>query len=343
MKEIGFCPEVISGPLKELSHLDCGYPDSFHVQEDKSNPGKYILNSGHRIGVAKVLGIKEVEAYVNEIYIPKHTQQEYEDFVKNTYNKSCAYNGIDFPYGVKLTGRDNWEKMYGKYFRSLPASYFTGRKVLDVGCNIGGLSFFLLQHGANVTGVDINKQAIDIANKISYFEFPGRDIKFICSSMSDIDSLKLPKFHTAFVNQSIYHATPSGEEVLEKISSLCIESLFMFTNLSSSLVKCDLDFPGQFIPTLDELKDFLKRNNFRKLILLQPDILSILSKNKNGCRAKTSFIALKEDYIAEIIPKNTIAVFIDLISGKSKTGTKDCMTWKKKEATKENKKGEKIV
>jgi len=38
-----------------------------------------------------------------------------------------------------------------------------GSTALDVGCNKGGVSLFLAQHGLNVLGVDINEAAIDEA------------------------------------------------------------------------------------------------------------------------------------------------------------------------------------
>ncbi|UCC20463.1 MAG: class I SAM-dependent methyltransferase [Promethearchaeota archaeon] len=40
-----------------------------------------------------------------------------------------------------------------------------GKKVLDVGCGRGRLSFYLAQNGANVVGIDLSKNFIDFCNK----------------------------------------------------------------------------------------------------------------------------------------------------------------------------------
>ncbi len=40
-----------------------------------------------------------------------------------------------------------------------------GDRILEVGCSSGGSAFFFAQHGATVTGVDFDIQAIKVANK----------------------------------------------------------------------------------------------------------------------------------------------------------------------------------
>lgn len=56
------------------------------------------------------------------------------------------------------------------------------RKVIDVGCGYGAESIYLAERGFEVTGIDINKEAINFAkNRAKRFNLKA---KFICSDVS---------------------------------------------------------------------------------------------------------------------------------------------------------------
>ena len=57
-----------------------------------------------------------------------------------------------------------------------PAGGIAGKKVLDLGCGLGGLSFYFAHKGAEVTGVDISSLAIMGAKELALAQ--GLEIDF---------------------------------------------------------------------------------------------------------------------------------------------------------------------
>ena len=43
-----------------------------------------------------------------------------------------------------------------------------GKEILEIGSNTGAMSFALAQRGANITGIEINKERVDLCNKIAH-------------------------------------------------------------------------------------------------------------------------------------------------------------------------------
>lgn len=58
-------------------------------------------------------------------------------------------------------------------FRDFPEFDFKGKRVLELGCGIGGRSIWLAKNGAaDVVGIDINRAEIDEANRLRAERFP---------------------------------------------------------------------------------------------------------------------------------------------------------------------------
>lgn len=55
---------------------------------------------------------------------------------------------------------------------------YSGKKVLDIGCGVGTLDFYLASKGNKVEGVDISVRAIRLARKNANFLGMGKNIKF---------------------------------------------------------------------------------------------------------------------------------------------------------------------
>ena len=101
-----------------------------------------------------------------------------------------------------------------------------GKRVLDIGCNIGQFSFFAKQAGAKyVLGIDVikNKGFIDLANRIK--EFLRLDIDFKCIDVSD-DLLLKGKFDIILcmsVYHYMYHQYRSHDKIFKIFSQMCDE------------------------------------------------------------------------------------------------------------------------
>lgn len=338
IKKNGFNPMASSSPYKVFRGLDAALPQAFTV--GRREDGKYEISTMHRATALKALGIKKVQAYCMMPHEVRHTKEEYNDFLASFPKGGSHKVKINLTYG-SINGRDDWENnIYKKVFGINPR-YFLGKRILDACCNTGGLSFLLLQDGADIVGIDILEEAIIIARRVADFEFGYRrkDIKFIHGSVYDMDKMGLPHFDICFVNQSIYKVRPNGEEALQKICELCDESLWMYTYIDSIPNQFKDDFPGMYTPTLFELKDFLKRNGFKKLII---------PANENNCTKlpglgykifgepriedcgrvdKIGLIATKKEYFNECLNKKDVFFFSDLMTDKEVIGTKDKMDW----------------
>ncbi len=65
------------------------------------------------------------------------------------------------------------------------------KKVLDIGCGVGPLSFYLSNLGAFVLGIDVSARAIALA-KYTQLETRSDSVKFIHSSLSGTDDKSAP-------------------------------------------------------------------------------------------------------------------------------------------------------
>jgi len=67
--------------------------------------------------------------------------------------------------------------MYAQVLRQLAPHLKPGIEVLDIGCNNGNLSLFMATEGCNVLGIDIARNAIDLAlNSANYYNI--HNVKF---------------------------------------------------------------------------------------------------------------------------------------------------------------------
>ncbi len=82
-----------------------------------------------------------------------------------------------------------------RHIVSVLDEYCTDKDVLDIGSGVGTLDFYLASKGKSITGIEISKRAVDIANKsLEVFDLRGK-VKFILG-----DFLKLkPKGKYDFV------------------------------------------------------------------------------------------------------------------------------------------------
>jgi len=102
------------------------------------------------------------------------------------------YHDIPFEdYSVHRKGTAERIKMI------LAAYSVAGKKGLDLGCSVGGISFYLQETGAEMTGIDYDSAVINFAKAVAVkYKCP---VSFICSEINQqfIDTLKKDSFDFA--------------------------------------------------------------------------------------------------------------------------------------------------
>ena len=79
-----------------------------------------------------------------------------------------------------------------------------GKRVLDVGCGIGDLSFMLAKRGAEVIGIDLDPQKVKRANAIANkWHFSG--LTFLAADVTQLDSMNLGQFDAIFCVALLEH------------------------------------------------------------------------------------------------------------------------------------------
>jgi SAM-dependent methyltransferase len=79
-----------------------------------------------------------------------------------------------------------------------------GKRVLDVGCGIGDLSFILTACGAHVTGVELDPQKVSQATSIAKrWHFEG--LHFLAADVTKLDQMNLGQFDAIFCIALLEH------------------------------------------------------------------------------------------------------------------------------------------
>jgi SAM-dependent methyltransferase len=86
----------------------------------------------------------------------------------------------------------------------LSNQHLEGKRVLDVGCGIGDLSFILSAHGAQVTGIELDPQKVARASSIAqrwHFE----RLRFLVGDVRKLDQMNLGQFDAIFCIALLEH------------------------------------------------------------------------------------------------------------------------------------------
>lgn len=118
---------------------------------------------------------------------------------------------------IRATVREGRERMRALMLSRLPAD-LTGARVLDAGCGTGAMAEELARRGAEVVGVDIAPNLIDIATRRLDPALAGR-ITFRAGDMTDPT---LGRFdHVVAMDSLIYYRGPDIGKILDCLSGRC--------------------------------------------------------------------------------------------------------------------------
>ncbi|MDG1472056.1 MAG: magnesium protoporphyrin IX methyltransferase [Ascidiaceihabitans sp.] len=143
------------------------------------------------------------------------TRQHVETYFDRTATKTWERLTSDAPVsGIRATVRAGRDRMRDLLIAQLPRD-LTGARILDAGCGTGALAFELAARGADVVGVDISPQLIDIAEKRRPTQVTG-SMEFSAGDMLDVS---LGHFdHVVAMDSMIYYSQDDITRILHNIA-----------------------------------------------------------------------------------------------------------------------------
>jgi 2-polyprenyl-3-methyl-5-hydroxy-6-metoxy-1,4-benzoquinol methylase len=194
----------------DFIHID-GQQDgdgTFHDLELALERGRYILLDGYFWSTENMLSaaffLKKykqfieyaeiIPGYAGELLIKtkesskdlfcKHKEKKYfmlsDQYDADYFMRDCG--------GYDIFARSNGQELDDR----LSAAYnlinpIPGDNILDLGCGRGELSFSLSQTGANVTGIDYSKEALEIADKTYSFRKNNLNLKYMLGDVCNLN------------------------------------------------------------------------------------------------------------------------------------------------------------
>jgi ubiquinone/menaquinone biosynthesis C-methylase UbiE len=95
---------------------------------------------------------------------------------------------------------------------------FNGKRVLDVGCGIGDLSFMLAARGAEVVGVELDEQKVRRATDIAC-RWNFEQLRFVAGDVTKLDQMELGQFDIITCLALLEHIQ-QDVELLQQLQSL---------------------------------------------------------------------------------------------------------------------------
>ncbi|MDG1375860.1 MAG: magnesium protoporphyrin IX methyltransferase [Yoonia sp.] len=143
------------------------------------------------------------------------TRNNVETYFDRTATKTWERLTSDAPVsGIRATVRAGRDRMRAVLQQQLPDD-LTGARILDAGCGTGALAFELAARGADVIGVDISPQLIEIAQKRTPPQLAG-SLTFQAGDMLD-PALGLFD-HIVAMDSMIYYAEDDIIRILDGIA-----------------------------------------------------------------------------------------------------------------------------
>lgn len=112
-----------------------------------------------------------------------------------------------------------------------------GKRLLDVGCGIGDLAFTLAAQGANVVGVELSAEKVEVANRIARkWGYSEEQLKFIAGDVTKLQEMNLGKFDGIFCLAILEHVK-EDVSTLEQMHALLDQDGFLIVEVPSATRK----------------------------------------------------------------------------------------------------------
>lgn len=142
-------------------------------------------------------------------------------FVHNKYH-------LDQKIQKRVISEDNFT--YRNIIKALGHVYKPNMRVLDVGCGVGTLDFYLALNGARVDAIDISKRAIRTANKTKKVLGFENEIKFLVGDFLKVD---LKNTYSLVLLSEVLEHISDPSSVLIRLHELLRPNGFIFLSVPS--------------------------------------------------------------------------------------------------------------
>lgn len=143
------------------------------------------------------------------------TRNRVETYFDRTATKTWERLTSDAPVsGIRATVRAGRDRMRDVILGGLPTD-LSGARILDAGCGTGALAFEMAARGAEVIGVDISPQLVDIARKRTPSDLHHK----LTFRAGDMLNEKLGTFdHVVAMDSMIYYTADDIARILEGLA-----------------------------------------------------------------------------------------------------------------------------
>lgn len=188
----------------------------------------------------------------------KSVPPEYQALVKKIMINSPIWGShqtIEFPNGYILQGGRDQSRL--TQF-DLPKD-LTGNTVLDIGCNIGGVSLECKKRNADhVTGMDLSEKLLDCAKGLSEIWGFGGDFRQVNIGRDNIDE----KFDYVFFLNVFHHLDETGKiKALKTLDKITTKRLFFEAPIGDDVIAGE----HKWLKTEDYVSYFKGFTNFSKV------------------------------------------------------------------------------
>ena len=211
------------------------------------------------------------------------------DFVSPYYQKLW---GNHIHHGYYLTGKESKEEATENLIKLIAskAKIKKGSKLLDIGCGIGGTSFWLAKnYSCDVTGITISPVQVEMAEKISSEINISNKPKFRIMDANNLDIRD--KYNVLWAVEMISHLQKRNEffnkcaNILDQKGKFCIADWFKEENLNKNKEERYIrPINDRMMVSLQSSKDYIKgleRNGLK--LIYHEDISDRVKKTWDFC------------------------------------------------------------
>ena len=192
-----------------------------------------------------------------------------------------------------------------------------GKRVLDVGCGIGDLSFMLAERGATIVGIELDAQKVAAANDIAR-RWRFDSLRFIAGDVTKLEQMGLGQFDAVFCLALLEHVQDDVALLQQMASALRPGGIFIMevpSALRKTIPEVEAE-DGHMRPgyLLDEVPDLLENAGFRIVKQQTKDPLGLfyhwckLSRLVRGSSARGRLFALLAPIFIPLIRLTSVLI-----------------------------------